>query len=218
MMMIYKTKDLKKMIPMYLNGRLSEDENREFENALESNPELADELNDFSDINTYYQGMEDEIPQPASNLYSRVISNIRSEEKKQSRSLTADTADSIREFFTNTFSTPRLAWACAAVQFAVIIVLLVANPIGNNEDNNMITLSGPNHVITKNAVMINVVFNAETKEKEIRELLNRTETNIISGPAPNGVYILVVSENKNVETILEEFDNSPIINNVGVVY
>ena len=60
-----------------------------------------------------------------------------------------------------------------------------------------------------------VIFKEDSREKDIRDLLSKTETGIISGPAPNGIYILVVNSSKTIETILDEFGSSPIVKFAG---
>jgi hypothetical protein len=45
--MTYDLRELKELIPLYLNKRLSEKESQEFENALNQYPELRQELQEF---------------------------------------------------------------------------------------------------------------------------------------------------------------------------
>ena len=52
--MKYDAAALKEMIPLYINGRLSESERAAFEAALASDPALKQELSEFGEIAALY--------------------------------------------------------------------------------------------------------------------------------------------------------------------
>ena len=75
--MTYSLEELKELIPLYLNNRLSEKERRAFEDGLNQYPELKVEFKEFSEIQKIYKEIEKDVPMPSNALYQRVLKNIQ---------------------------------------------------------------------------------------------------------------------------------------------
>ena len=162
------------------------------EDNLDQYPDLKQELKEFSEIKEVYKGIEDEIPIPSQFLYQRALRRVESEAKASSAFLVK-----IKEFSRGLFSSPRVSWGVAAVQFAIILLLFV-NLLGGDRFRTL--TSGD--VLKKEGVVIHVVFDKESREREIREVLQKVGAIIISGPSPEGLYTIKIGEKEDVEKVL----------------
>ncbi len=189
---------MREKIPLYVNGRLSEEEARDLEEFIQQYPEITEEMDDFAEIREYLKDTGDiELPDQE-RLFQRVMQRVHEEEfplHQERMSL----FDKIRDLF----SAPLVPWAVAAVQL-LLIVFLVTAPYRNNEYR---TLTSP---VTRTEIMLNIVFNPDAREVDIRGLLNSIGATIVSGPDENGLYIIKVKGN-TVEDILETLRNSGLI-------
>jgi len=204
--MTYKSKKLRDMIPEYLNNSLSEQERQEFENSLKKYPDVEQEFLEFSEIKSAYKLVQEDVPIPSDAVFQRVMNTIKSEQKTSVVSRKPGFLDLIRDFFGPAFASPRVSWAVVGVQMAVILLLVVSVP----QTDVPITLSsGQNNQL--HGKTVHVVFDSETREMEIRTILNNVEGKIINGPTSNGLYTIIVDEDRDMAQVLKELKNSPAI-------
>jgi hypothetical protein len=195
------------MMPLYINGRLLESEKNDFESALMKYPELVPELMEFAEIKGGYADLKREIQTLSNDLYERILNNIGKKEKTESMQVENQRVlDPILRKLRKAFTAPQLSWSVVAVQLVIIIALFVIFP----KSNNFKTLSEI-PVAKDDSGMINVVFNEDAKEKNIRELLEQINGSIISGPTPDGLYIVKIKNIDDVETVLNKLKDSSII-------
>lgn len=195
------------MMPLYINGRLSESEKNDFESALRKHPELVPELMEFAEIKGGITDLKREAQTLSNDLYERILSNIGKKEKTESPRVTKPGfRDTIIWVLRRAFSTPQFSWSVVAVQLVIILALVVIFP----KSNNFKTLSEI-PVAKGDSGMINVVFNEDAKEKNIRELLEQINGSIVSGPTPDGLYIIKIKNIDDVETVLNKLEDSSII-------
>jgi hypothetical protein len=206
--MTFNLEEFTAMIPVYLNGRLSEAETEAFEDALEKYPELKQELKEFSAIKQGYDTMEEKISVDSEALFSRIHHNIRSEEQKQrTPSLGIEEfLDRVRQILGNLFHSPRLSWSVAAVQFAAIIALVVLIP-----KENIFKTYTSTSVTGEPRARINVVFKEDAREAQIRGLLQETGTIIVDGPYASGLYVLEITNESDVEAVISKLIKSEIV-------
>ncbi|MFB3884117.1 MAG: anti-sigma factor [Thermodesulfobacteriota bacterium] len=200
------TYDSKELIPLYLNNRLSEREREDFENTLDQCPELKREVKELSEIKDVYREIEREIPAPSSLLYQRILTNIKSKDKLSLRPSPRSHIESLREFLKSLFSSPRLSWGVVAVQFAVILLLVITLV----ERDRFRTLTST-HSPPKNAIRVNIIFDQDSREEEIRGVLNKAGGVIIRGPSPEGLYLIEIKERKDVEEVLRDLSKTKIV-------
>ncbi|MFQ5901990.1 MAG: anti-sigma factor family protein [Thermodesulfobacteriota bacterium] len=203
--MTYKPEQLREMIPLYLNGTLSEEERRTFEDDLEDNPELKHELMEFSEIKGFYKTIEEEIPLPSENLYERVLHNIRSE-PVSSVTRKEGYGDRLWEYVRAFFFSPRFSWGLVAVQLGIILFLVITLPRGERFQ----TLTSE-YTLKEEGIRINVVFDEAAMEKEIREVMTRVGAKIIDGPSPVGLYTIVVKDYQDIEQLLNVLNQTEIV-------
>ncbi len=204
--MTYSPDELKELIPLYLNKRLSEKERQEFEEALNKYPELRRELMEFSEIKDVYKNIADEIPPLSDNLYEKIITNIKSKSAMPSVPGRKGYIGQLQEFLKGFYSSPRVSWGVIAVLLAVIMLLVIALP-GEDKFRTLTT----EYTVQGEGIRINVVFDKESKEKEIREVLTRAGATIINGPSPEGLYTIYMKDNQDIETRLRTLKNTKIV-------
>lgn len=196
---------LKEMIPMYLNGRLSASEKEELEKAMVTNPELKHELMEFSEIIGTYQDIEEEISPPSDMLYAKILQNIRSNRKKQSRKKEGYRIQ-VWEFLKTLFSSPKVSWTVVAVQLMIILALIVFTP--GEKVFRTLTSEYP---VQGEGIRINVLFEEDAKEREVRDLLSKAKANIVNGPTPNGLYIVEIKNNRDIDMVIQNLKSSDIV-------
>jgi len=199
-----KLEKFKNMLPLYLRGELSASDQKELEEALIKYSELKQELREFAEIRAMYQETIREIPEPAENLYGRILQNIRKQEKKAPHAYEL-WGQAVLDFLQGAFASPKLAWATAAL-FLVISVAVVLKPA---PQGLIVTLGEypPDPYIVK----LNIVFKDGISEKEIRKLLLATGTQFVDGPDVNGLYVLTVQSVDQKEKVLVELTKAGIV-------
>ena len=196
--MISKTSTYSDYIPDYYHGTLEPELQIRFEKELQIDPALQQELDDFRKFAALYQGLDNEIPRPSSQLFAKIIADIDKtatreqvnpvqQQRPAEHSVTLQT---ILDRFKNSFSLP---WGVVALQAVVLVVLLFpASP-----EKYYDTLS--NRTVLQNqggGETYNIVFKPETTEAEIRQLLLQTKATIISGPSVQGRYIIIFTSDQ----------------------
>jgi anti-sigma factor RsiW len=201
--MIYDADALKEMIPLYLNGQLTEQEKDAFEEDLAKYPELAAEVAEFKEIKESYRDLEAETPFPHQDrLFSQIMAQIdrketaTAKEKAVPRDASPDLREKLVDFFHRTFVSPKIAWSVVAVQVVLLVTLLVVMP----GRSTFQTLSAPGNG-TDGQLTLNVVFDEKAVEKEIRALMVKTGATIVGGPSANGLYIVVIPRDQPLEEI-----------------
>jgi hypothetical protein len=198
--MTYKGNELRGLIPLYLIGRLPKKEKKEFEDTINKYPELKREIKEFSEIRNLYRDIEDEIPRPSETTYRRIIDNIRSEVKAPAFRRT-----DYLEILKSLFLSSRVLWAVVVVQVVIILFLLILPPAGDK----FRTLTSK--YTTQEVIKINVVFEEEAREKEIREVLNKIGATIIGGPSSEGLYIIEIKGGQDTENYLKILRDTKIV-------
>jgi anti-sigma-K factor RskA len=197
--MTYNAHGLKYMIPAYLNGTLSPKKRRELEDYLHKNPESQHEMVEFSEITSFYDDKKKEFFPPSDAVYRRIMSNIRAETKPKPAAILWQFWTQVKGFSRPLFTSPRVAWAVVAVQLAVILAMALTLP----QDNRFKTLSLES-ATRGNGSIINIVFDQESTEGEIRHILNSIEATIVDGPSMEGLYVIRVQKGREMEETLQE--------------
>jgi hypothetical protein len=60
-------------------------------------------------------------------------------------------------------------------------------------------------------IKINIVFNENAKEAEIRNILNRLELVIVNGPTPEGLYIIAARKSDRIDQLVEDLKGAKIV-------
>jgi hypothetical protein len=204
--MTYSVEELRELIPVYLNNQLSEKERKEFEDALNKYPELKPELKEFSEIKEIYKEIEKDVPLLSDALYQRVLKNIQPQIRLSFVPEKKSPLEKIQDLLKRVFGSPRVSWGIVAVQFAIILLLLITLPKGDGF--RTLTSRQP---LPGEGIKINVIFDKGSREKEIREVLNRVGATIVLGPSLEGLYIIEVKEGQDVEQVLKNLKKTGIV-------
>jgi len=173
--MTYDPEELRDLIPLYLNGTLSESEQREFESSIEEFPEVQRELQEFSEIKGIYNSVRDELPKPSEAVFDRIMKTVKEKTRVPGVSEELGLLEKLRSFFETTFASPRVSWAVVAAQCAVILFLVLTLP----RQDQFTTLTS-SQVELGEGVTINIVFDPEARERDIRGVLNQFQASWLS--------------------------------------
>jgi hypothetical protein len=204
--MIYSLDKLRELIPHYLNNTLSEKERKAFEDALRQDPELKIEIEEFAEIKQAYYEIEKDVPPPSELLHQRVLKNIQPQIKLSLIPQKKGYREQIRGFLKWVVGSPRMSWGLVIVQFAIILLLLITLPRGGGFK----TLTSRQPLLGE-GVKINVIFDKESREREIREVLNSVGATIVMGPSIDGLYIVQIKEGQNTEKVLKQLKKTGIV-------
>jgi len=206
--MRYNADELKELIPLYLIGKLTEDQQQMLEQAMKEVPQLRQEFTEFSEIRNLYREAEEDTPQPSDTVYKRIMDNI-GEGKRTSVTERRGYLEILRGFF----SSPRFSWGVAAVQVVIILFLLVGLP----GQERMKTLSS-GYSQNNGQVRINIVFKEDAREREIRDLINSIDGDIIGGPTPQGLYIIRIKDRRNIRDVIKYLKRYKIVRFAEAAY
>lgn len=184
---------IKSLVPLYVRGLLYGPEKAEFERALIERPELRDEVERWRAIGSAYEALEARLPHPPSWAYSRITDKIKKTEKVS--------------FFQRVIPAEKLSFALIAAQLLIIIALGVYIMNLRTEYG---TLSAPS-MVTEGLVRINVVFEEDAPEGEIRRLLTEVDGRIIDGPYSSGLYVIGIASEKGLEDALNKLRANRIV-------
>jgi len=163
---------LKDLIPLYVRGLLNEAHRKEIEETIDECPFLREEIESWKAVQCAYQGIEDSLPQPSGRLYQKIAESIEKSKKPG--------------LLNRLFGSPAVSLALVTAQFLLILSLgfyII------QERHEYKTMSAPS-ITTEDSIMINVIFQEQATESEIRDLLLKVNGRIADGPTRSGLYIV----------------------------
>lgn len=208
--MTYKLNDLKEMIPIHLNGRLSKSKNRLLERGMRKYPALKDEMMEYSKIKASYKDIEEESPLHSDILYKEIVKNISSLKGQNGFLEKESYMERLWIFLKDLFVLPQVSWTVVGVQVLIILALLFSSPVKKGYN----TLSSGDGMIGE-GIKMNIVFKADAQEYEIRRLLGDVGAGMVAGPTPEGLYILRIRGNRDIAVVTADLKNSGIVEFVG---
>ncbi len=219
--MIYDTDTLKEMIPLYLNGQLSEEEQKTFERSMREHPELATEVAEYEAIQASYHDLEAETPFPRQDiLFSKIMDKIDREEtatvrtRPTARETKSGWREKLADFFYTTFRSPKVAWSVAVVQVVLLVVVVLA---GMPQHGTFQTLTAPGR-LPDGRITFNVVFDPDTREKDMRAVLIDNGATMVGGPSADGRYIVAIAGNRSPEAVADAMLQSGVVAFIGQHY
>lgn len=201
-----ESKNWQELIPLYLNGQLPNDLKKEFESRLKQDEKLNREYQEFADIKRSYSKIPPDMFEPPEDAFKKIMEKIGATKKAVSSGKPVFSATFLIEKIYSYFKLSRLAWSVAALQMAVILVMVFAPTI----DHDFKTLSSRDlHPVSREGARINVVFKADAMEQDIRSLLTDLGVSIVGGPSKNGLYILLIEDANRADSILASLKKAP---------
>ena len=176
------------LLPWYVNGTLDGDDRAWMEQHLAESAEAREELEWFRSLQIHMRQDEPAVPQTIG--LARTMHLIRGDRPTL--------AERVTGFFASLGMRPGLALAgvaLMAVQGGVIHQLMQPDA----EDAVPIRTIGPSRVESNAVLKLN--FAPGAREVDIRLLLVSVQGNLISGPGPQGEYIIRVPEGTEAASI-----------------
>lgn len=204
--MTYNLDQLKEMVPIYLNGRLSDKERVAFDDGLERFAELKKELAEFSDIQQSYAQVEQKTTLDSDALFARIQDNIQKQEVLAPKQQSVTWFQQLQQKLRDWYHAPALSWSLAGAQFAALLVVLMVVP---HKGQQFQTYTAP--PTQKDGIHINAVFNEGATEIEIRTLLQQVGATIVDGPTSMGLYVLQFDASADVNVLIQQLIDSKIV-------
>jgi len=211
--MTSKKKDMSELIPDYCNDRLDARQKADFEWQLQEDQELLEEYNDFRKLRDLYRQIDHNEPSPSDALFSRISSNIATQQQHEKDKRGDKTVRSgqlmaaIRNFWQQVRASVAVPWVLAGIQAAVIVLLLVSVP----RENTYSTLSSTEKVAESGRPGINVVFAPSARESDIRSLLLTIHGSVSGGPSMEGRYVVSISNENDLDGALLKLKQSEFV-------
>lgn len=167
-------RDIQQLLPFYLNGTLTQQELKQVEEALQSNPQLQQELALLKQIQHEVKHQESEFS-PGEFGLKRLQKEIAQSRTTTSRKPT---------------TRGNRGWQLTAAA-ACLIVLLQSGYMLQQTDSENLTPAGGS-ATTQAVASLAVTFAPDAQEQDIRALLLSVSATIVDGPSALGVYRLAV--------------------------
>ncbi|GGA30043.1 zf-HC2 domain-containing protein [Dyella nitratireducens] len=167
-----------RLLPWYVNGTLDDAERLHVEQHLVECVHCQREVAWLRDVHEEFavQAEQDDVSPKMQHLHRRM--------EKRRRVPPASLVWRRRE--------RRLAWL-VAVQAAVILGLGITLLHQQHAPYHTLSAPGDKGVLDKGALLV-VVFNAQTREAQMRELVRESGARIVGGPTAQGAYVLRVPD------------------------
>lgn len=174
-----KNEDINHLLPFYVNGTLSEEEERTVEKQAEHDGSLKDEIEFLKSLRSDMKAMPED-RSPGEWGLKRLQKAIEIEEASVSK---------IRGQENNVVSAHRfVSWRNAAIAASLVVVLQSGLTLRDwNSNDDLVAAGGPS------AATISVTFVADATEADIRTLLLDLNLTIVDGPSALGIYHLSTS-------------------------
>jgi len=207
--MKYKDNDISDLIPDYCNNRLDANEKADFENLLQKDHKLLDEYNDFLGFQKLYRQIDPAEPSPSDAIFNQISRKVSAHQKVERKTpvQSSPLAESIRYYWQQFRESITMPWMLAAAQTVVIVLLLLPA----TQQDTYSTLSATKEAATAERITINVVFRPNALESDIRSLLQSIQGSISSGPSMEGLYVVSISNQSDLDKTIQTIKQSEIV-------
>lgn len=227
-----KVSKLQELVPLYINGAMSENDRRVFAQALKQNATLKQEYLEFYELDSVISSADSVDALQLDHLYKNIsikppaqtakhpqkeaapkpkplpnLSNTQEITKTVERDFQDYDDENYpekysKEYFLYVLSSPKVAWAIIGMQFLLLSLLAVLKFPHTLPSNGEKTETN----------MINVVFADNATQKDIRELLVNTKAQIANGPTDIGLYTIYIRTSaKQAELVIDNLKKSKLI-------
>lgn len=177
------------LLPWYANGTLSAEEDRRVEQHVVACPLCHDELERCRRLAESVKSTDEKAWAPSPAHFADAMVQIdRAEARREAvPKEPVSLGTRVREWLSDT---RRLQWAFA-VQGALVLVMagalfLTIHPTLSPYE----TLSRPAERVAANRAQLRVLFAEDVTGKELRDMLQGVDAQIVRGPSPTGVYTI----------------------------
>ena len=103
-----------------------------------------------------------------------------------------------------------VAEAAAIVVLAVLLFVPDSSRVAG-DPQPFRTLSAERETVTSDGGLIRIVFGETTTERQLREIVQSVEAQIVDGPSPVGAYTIRIKEVLNVASVIEHLRGDPSV-------
>ncbi|MCZ4279909.1 hypothetical protein O4H49_03910 [Kiloniella laminariae] len=186
--------DLEELLPFYVNGSLSPEEQKRVEQALAEDPSIQKEIDFLEQLRAEVRDL-DRGNSPGEFGLKRLQKALKDEQKLVN---SAPQTGSAVSGYTR-------GWRLAAIAACLLLLLqtAVTLPLWQKRGDDLIAAGGGTGSQLSGQI-ISVTFVPEAREENIRNLLLAVDASIVEGPSALGVYRLSVAQNSDavVEKLL----------------
>lgn len=181
------SKEIEELLPFYVNGTLTDEEQRKVEDALAANPSIKDELD-------FLQKLRGEIKAQAvenspGELGLKRLQKMITEERFHNNPMAHARSKITKE--------QNWRWRIIAVAACLLLVLQSVVMFSTPRSSDLVAAGG-GQIISSKGRIVSVTFVPTAQEENIRKLLLSIDANIVDGPSALGVYKIAVSKDVEV--------------------
>lgn len=202
---------LRECLPRYVNGTASAAERQAIDAALQTDPELRRELQEFQNLAASFEAREQISAAHAEVLFQRIKSNIHIAPVKKIAASSSRHAQNHahKTGWSRLFGNARFAWGMALAQFAMLAVLAITN-FGFKEQSYD-TLSAETPMGTP-AIKLNIVFAPQATQQEVNRIMQQFGLRYVDGPSDTGMVIAALPDDlSNPDPVLEKLRQSEVV-------
>lgn len=209
---VSKSNILRELIPLYINGVLAGKHKIAFEKSLKNDRNLKQEYMEFYEIEEYFDQLSTASQQHLDQLYGAIKNSLEDFDDDTGEELeTERTASPKIDFLHHILSSPRIGWGLAALQFAILVIVLIfvvpQNP-------NQVSAGVPSVQLLQQSKgkQLNIIFQDSATHQQIRDLLRSLELTMHSGPTEIGLYTVTTEgDEKKANDILTTLRKTEIV-------
>ncbi len=202
--MTYKREEISELLSLYDTDDLSRQEREAVEQHLANDEDVRSELVAQRAMQEMFSEMGKSLHRPEPDVFKRIEANVDALTDIPSKS-TESLYKKVGDFFRSLLPKPQFAWGIAAVQMAVLVLLISTS----HQESSYQTLSH-NPAGSEQLTKINIVFDPASMEQDIRALLRTIDASIIEGPTEEGLYVIAIPSKTDQDTLLKTLRNSKI--------
>lgn len=201
---------VEELIPWFLNGSLSETEMNDVNAKIANSPQFSEQVDQDLKL---AEIANRESPEVEKLLAMQPLALSKLKQKISQSENKKTWYDLVRSYFT-----PKPIFAFAMSSMLAIFALgyypfvTDRDMQGGSQTGPQMEYSGEYQTLTsapvdQEGIVLQIIFRPETTEKEMRTLLLKSESKLLSGPTVSGVYRLEIAEDSNKDKELELFRN-----------
>lgn len=204
---------LRELIPLYINGALSGKHKIAFEKSLKNDPNLKQEYMEFYEIESYFDQLDSASKPHLDSLYNIVKNSLDDIEEASESSAGAEQDSAAKiDFLHELLSSSRIGWGLAILQFAILALVMVFVVPDNSNPAEADIVAAQLLQQQSRGKLLNVVFQDDATNQQIRDLLLALQAEIYSGPTEIGLYTLQIQgDEKRAQEVLNTLRNSGVI-------
>lgn len=174
------SKDVRELLPFYVNGTLGGAELKEVETAIKSDPSLKGDIDFLKALRDEVKNIESE--NSPGELGLKRLQKAIAAEKLQN--------DPIARAESKITKEQNWGWRVAAIAACLLLVFQTIVMMPQQGDD--LTAAGGKQVVFAEGRIVSVTFSPDAREENIRSLLLSVDANIVDGPSALGVYKLSI--------------------------